>query len=97
MALSSAFARSWSSATGYAIEVGKLRPGIGAAHVHASDGLNSQPGRLDPEELGRLAGLDTTPELPLSCEEQVLIERIGRNGHFDPFAAARNDGKDRRP
>jgi hypothetical protein len=31
----------------------------------------------DREQLWRLAILDATPELPLCCDDQVLLERIG--------------------
>ena len=45
--------------------------------------------RLDAKEVRGLAGLDTAPELPFRCEQEVLVERVGRNSHLDPLAAAR--------
>jgi hypothetical protein len=52
-------------------------------------------GRLDPEQVRGLASLDAAPELLLCGEQQVLVERIGRNGHLDPLAASGDDGKHR--
>ena len=31
---------------------------------------------------------------PFGGEQQVLVERVGWNGHFDPFATAGDDRKD---
>ena len=35
--------------------------------------------------------------LPFRGEQQVLVERVGENGHFHPLAAAGDDGEDRGP
>ncbi len=42
-----------------------------------------------------LAALDTAPEFLLSCEQEVLVERIGWDRDLDPFAAAGDDREDR--
>src|SRR6516162_10770990 len=76
------------SRPGFSLQIGKLRPGIGAAHVENSDRLESRLGRLDPEEVRRLATFDTTPKLPFRGQQQVLVERVGMNCQFNPFAAA---------
>ena len=39
----------------------------------------------------RLAGLDAAPEPPLGGDEKMLVEGIGRDSHFHPFAAAGDD------
>ena len=67
---------------------GKLGPGVRPAHVNGPERLDLWPGRLDAKQVGGLAGLDAVPEFPLGCEQQVLVERIGRNGQLHPFAAA---------
>jgi hypothetical protein len=41
----------------------------------------------------RLAGLDAAPEPSLGGDEKVLVEGIGRDGQFDPFASAGDDGE----
>ena len=60
------------------------------------DRLNAHLWRLAQEEARRLAGFDTAPELFLSREQQMLVERISRNGKFNPLAAAGNDREYRR-
>ena len=75
----------------------KLGPGVGAAHVDGPDRLDLWPWRLDAKQVRGLAGLDAAPELLLGREQKVLVERIGRNGHLHPFAAAGNDRQHRRP
>ena len=56
-----------------------------------ADRLNARLRRLDPEEGRGLAALDTTPELPLRSDNEVLVERIGMGGDLNPFAAAGDD------
>ena len=56
-----------------------------------------RPRRLDAEQMRGLAALDAAPELLLGRQQQVLVERIGRNGHFHPFAAAGDDRQHRGP
>jgi hypothetical protein len=43
-----------------------------------------------------VATLDAAPELLLCGEKEMLVERISCNGHFNPFAAAGDDGEHRR-
>ena len=78
---SSALARSCSrkACPGRAEQPGKLRPGIGCAHVDDPDGFDPRPRRLDAEQARGLAALDAAPELLLRRKQEVLIERIGRN------------------
>src|SRR5262249_30340880 len=57
---------------------GKLRPGIGRAHVDDPHRLDPGPRSLDPEQARRLAVFHTAPELLLGCEQEVLVEGIGR-------------------
>ena len=76
-------------------QAGKLGPGVGSAHVDGADRLDPRPWRLDAKQARGLAGLDAAPELLLGGQQQVLVERIGRNRHLDPFAAAGNDRQHR--
>ena len=43
------------------------------------------------EQARRVARLDAPPELFLGREQQMLVERISRNGKFNPLAAAGDD------
>jgi len=47
------------------------------------------------EQERRLAALHAAEEFLFGGEEQMLIERIGVDGHFDPFAATRYDRQHR--
>ena len=77
--------------SGAAEHVGEFRPGIGSAHVHDAHGLDPRPRRLDAEQARRLAGLHTPPELLFRRQQQVLVERVGGEGDFHPFAAPGDD------
>jgi hypothetical protein len=44
-------------------------------------------GRLDPEQARVLAALNAAPELSLGRQQQVLVERIGRDGDLERLAA----------
>src|SRR6516164_10447641 len=79
------------SRPGFPIQIGKLRPGIGAAHVDRSDRFDPGPRRLDAEQARGLAALDAAPEFSLRRQKQVLVEWIGRNGHLHPLAAPSDD------
>jgi hypothetical protein len=72
---------------GAAEETGKLGPGVRGTHIDDPDGFDPRLGRLDAKESRGLAALDAAPELPLRCDDEVLIERIGMGGDLDPFAA----------
>ena len=52
-------------------------------------------GGSTPNSRGSFAALDAAPELLLRREEQMLVQRIGMDGHFDPFAAAGDDRQHR--
>src|SRR5215472_11587262 len=65
---------------------GEFAPGIGAAHVDDPYGLDPRPQRLDAEEARGLARLDTAPELLFRGQQEVLVERIGRDGDLNPLA-----------
>src|ERR1700694_4879237 len=70
---------------GMAKDASKFRPGIGRAHVDDPDRLDPRPWCLDAEQMRGLAGFHAAPELLLCGEEEMLVERIGRNRHLDPF------------
>ena len=82
---------------GATVETGKFGPGIQGAHVDRADCLDPWLRWFDPEEARRFAALDATPELSLGRGNEVLIERIGVGGDFDPFAPASDDREDRGP
>src|SRR5215469_14604982 len=73
---------------GVAEQVGKLGPGIRAAHVYDSDRFDPRLRGFGAKEARGLATLDTAPELALGCDDKMLVERISMGGDFDPFAAA---------
>ena len=73
----------------------EFRPGVGRTHVDDPNRLDPRLGRLDAKEVRGLAGLDAVPELFLGGQQQVLVERVGRNGHLHPLAAAGNDRQHR--
>src|ERR1700722_3250001 len=68
--------------------VGELAPGVGARHIDDADGLDARSWRINAEESRRIAGLDASPELAFSRDDEVLVEGIGMGGDLDPFAAA---------
>src|ERR1700747_1139749 len=72
--------------TRVAVNRRELCPRVRSAHVDDANGLYFGRRRLDAEQARGLAALDASPELPFCGQKEVLIERIGRNGHFDPFA-----------
>src|SRR5580700_8531671 len=74
----------------------KLRPGIGGAHVDNADRLDARFWRLDAEQQGWLAALDTAPELPFRGDDEVLIQRIGMSGDLHPLASPGDHRKHRR-
>ena len=76
---------------GPAIGGGELRPGIGGTHIDDPDRLQPWPRRLDPEQPRRLAAHHAAPELLLGGEQQVLVQRIGMDREFNPFASAGDD------
>ena len=82
---------------GCAEEAGELRPRIGLAHVDDANRFDPRPRRLDAIGARRLAGLNAAPEPPLGRHQKVLIERVGGDGHLDPFAPAGDDRERRRP
>ena len=47
------------------------------------------PGRLDAKQVRGLAGLDAAPEFLFGREQKMLVERIGRNGHFPSICRLR--------
>ena len=51
------------------------------------------PRRLDAEEARGVAVLDAAPELPFGGDNEMLVERIGMGGNFDPFPTAGDDGQ----
>ena len=74
----------------------KLRPGVRRAHIDNANGLDAWLRWLDSEQGRGLTVLDTAPELPLSSDDQVLVQRIGMGRDFNPLAAA-GDHREHRP
>ena len=66
-------------------EACELRPGIGLAHVDDANRFDPRPRRLDAIGARRLTGLNAAPEPALGRDQKVLVERVGRDGHLDPF------------
>src|ERR1700756_5180782 len=77
--------------TRVAVNRRELCPRVRSAHVDYANGLNFWPRRLDAEQARGLAYLDASPELPLCRQKEMLVERVCRNGHLHPFAAAGDD------
>src|SRR5215469_11122631 len=67
---------------------GEFRPGIRGAHIHDPDCFDPRLQWLNSKEARGLTTFNTTPELALRGNNQMLIERIGMGGDFDPFATA---------
>ena len=55
------------------------------AHIDDANRLDPGLWRLDAKQLWFFAVLDTAPELPLSGDDQVLIERVGMGQDLDPL------------
>src|SRR6476659_6777166 len=81
--------------SGPAKHAGEFRPGVGRTHINDPAGFDPWPRWLDAKEVRGLASLDAAPELLLGRQQEVLVERIGWNGHLHPFAAAGNDRQHR--
>src|SRR5262245_2316200 len=75
----------------------KFRPRVRRAHVDDAYGLNTNPRWLRQEHARRLTRFNTTPELFLSCEQEMLVERISRDGKLHPLAAPGDDRQCGRP
>jgi hypothetical protein len=82
---------------GCAEEAGELGPRIRAAHIDDANRFDVRPGRFDPIGPRGLASLDAAPKSMLGCDQKMLVERVGGNGHLDPFAPAGDDRQRRRP
>ena len=82
--------------SGSSERAGKIRPTVRRAHIDHPNRLKPRPGRLDTEQPGCLAVLNTAPEFLLCGDQEVLVERIGVNSELNPFSAPGNDGEDRR-
>jgi len=73
---------------GAAEQPGEFGPRIRRAHVNDPNRLDPGLRRLDTKEVRGLATLDTALELAFGSHNQMLVQRIGMGGDFDPFAAA---------
>ena len=73
----------------------QFRPAVGRAHVDGSNRLQPRPWRLDPEQARGFAALHAAPELLLRGDQQVLVQRVGMDGQFDPLAAPGDDRQHR--
>jgi hypothetical protein len=85
------------SRPGVAEESCELGPGVRRAHIDDADRLDARPWWLGHDEVRDLAGLDAAPELLFRRHQNGEIERVHRDGDFDPFAATGNDGEHRAP
>ena len=65
------------------------------AHVDDPHRLDARRGRLDAEEGRGFAPFDAAPEFLFRGQQEVLIEGIGGNLDFYPFAAAGDDREHR--
>ena len=75
----------------------KIRPGVRRAHIDDPNRCDARLRRLDPEQGRGLPTLDAPPELALSGDDQVLVERIGMDLDLNPLAAAGDHREDRSP
>jgi hypothetical protein len=82
---------------GCAEEVGEICPRIRPAHIDNANRFDPRPRWLDAIGPRRLASFDTAPKSMLGGDKKMLVERVGGYGHLDPFAAAGDNGKRRRP
>src|SRR5215469_17418200 len=73
---------------------GEFRPGIRGTHIHNPDCFDPRLRWLNSKEARGLTAFDTTPELPLGCDNQMLVERVSMGGDLDPFAATGDHGED---
>src|ERR1700732_3587907 len=71
----------------------KFRPAVGRTHIDNPDRFEAGPWKLYPEQVRVFTVLDTAPELLFGCEQEVLVERIGMNSDFHPFATPCDDRK----
>src|SRR5262249_13304362 len=76
---------------------GEFRQGIVCANVDDPRRFDPGPTRLDSKQSRGLAILNAAPEFFLGREQEVLVERIGRDGDLHPFAAAGDNREHRRP
>ena len=93
--LSSLFARSWSR---NAWRVLRNKPANSAHEFEelmstSANGFDTSSRRLSIDQVGRFAGLDTTPEFFFSRNQNAEIEWVHGNRDLNPFAAAGNDGE----
>src|SRR5262249_52994992 len=77
--------------------VGEFRPSTGRTHISDANRRNARLRWFETEQGGALAALDAAPKLPLSGDDEMLVKRIRRDLNSDPFSAAGNHGKYRRP
>src|SRR6266536_23291 len=68
-------------------------PAVRGAHVDDLDGLDAGPWWLHSEQAWGLTRFDAPPELFFGREQQVLVERIGRDGDLNPFPTPGDDGE----
>src|SRR5208283_2528388 len=72
------------SETRRAEETRGFRPRIGLAHIDEPNRFDPGPRGLDAERIRGLAGLDAAPEFALRRDKEMLVERIGGYGYFNP-------------
>src|ERR1700688_151274 len=71
-------------------------PGIGGAHIDNANRLDSRLWRVDTEKGRGLAAFDTTPELPLGGDDEMLIQGVSERRDLYPLATTGNDREHRR-
>ena len=78
----------WMGRPGSGEDISEFCPGIRAAHIDTADSLDARP-LAGPLRTGRgVTALHAAPELPLSSDEEVLVDGIGIDFNFNPPAAA---------
>src|ERR1700722_12895245 len=66
---------------------GEFRPGIRCAHVDDAD-RNTRLRRLATEQARGFTAFHAAPELPLGCDDEVLVEGIRVRFDLDPLTPA---------
>src|SRR5262249_45748933 len=84
------------SLSGRPVDGRKLCPRVGPRHIDDAHRRDLGPWRLGPKQARLISALNAAPELLLGCDQQVLIQGIGRDAELHPFAAATNDREHRR-
>src|SRR5262245_53872701 len=72
-------------------DTGKFRPSVRGAHVDDAHSRNPHAWRFRQEQARGLTRFNAAPELFLSREQEMLVERISRDDKLNPPAAPGDD------